>query len=154
MRGLSHGCGCGKTIAAIINLQLRGKHGNKTRMMQTTPVDLYRVGALNKLRDADAVLYASANDTEIQVYGLPWMSDPNAPPNRPSKHVSCYATQVGASALSGKVRRLPAGSTYDDALLTVWPDYPGADHWNWSPAVDMPGSDFLNALRAVDVLFK
>jgi hypothetical protein len=128
------------------------KRAHKMPMMIAATVDLYRVGSLGKLRDADVVVFAGATDPEIRVHGLPWMSTPgqNA---RPSRGVSCYGSHAGASVLNGKVRHMPAGSLYDDALLTLWPDYPGSDHWSWSPAVDMSGSDFLNALRAVDALF-
>lgn len=118
-------------------------------MIVATTVDLYRVGSLVRLRDDDVVVFTSAKDTEIQVRGLPWMS---GMPGRPSRSVSCFASRAGASILNGKVRHLPVGSLYDDTLLTIWPDYPGADHWNWSPVGDMPGSAYLNALRAVDAL--
>jgi hypothetical protein len=118
--------------------------------MLQTPVDLYRVGSLGKVRDADVLVYAGAADLEVGVRGLGHISLSG----KTSRGVSCYDSFAGASALNGKVRHLQVRSNYDDSLLTLWPDHPGASHWNWSPARDMPGSEFLRALRVVDLLFK
>jgi hypothetical protein len=65
--------------------------------------------------------------------------------------------QGGASTLDapmglrGTWYHLPKGTTYDDAVLSLWNDYPG--HWSWEPAQDMQLSAYLDGLRALNAEF-
>jgi hypothetical protein len=120
--------------------------------MATTAIDLFCVGSLHKLRHQDVTIFASPKDLTISVRGLHWSG---AAPRRPARGVSCYDSAASATVVqSERVRCLGGGSYYDDTLLTLWPDHPGSSHWNWSPAKDMPGVEFLNALAFLDLSFK
>jgi hypothetical protein len=115
--------------------------------MALTPVDLYRVGnathaRLDALRNSDVVIYTTDAESEICVR------------TQNTTGVSCYSTAAAASVLSGRTYHLPAGSIYDDSVLLLWPDFPGADHWNWTPIRDIRGSEYIQALRDVDALFR
>jgi hypothetical protein len=58
------------------------------------------------------------------------------------------STQQAPGGLRGTWYALPANTTYDDAILYVWNDYPG--HWSWEPRHDMPLSDYVAALAALN----
>src|SRR5437764_457205 len=117
--------------------------------MATTAAAMYRVGNhkadLLRVRNQDVSIFQDAAQPEICVrpYG------PNSTPG-----ISCCATQLAAqtAALRGRVWELPAGATYDDAILRLW--QPRPDKWYWSPATNIPGSQFIAALRDVNDQFK
>ena len=111
--------------------------------MGVTDRDLYRngnasSGKLDTLRNSDVDIYTDRQQGEICVRGR--------------KGVSCWddPTQVVVTA---RLKRLPRGTVYDDTRLVLYEDFPGAGHWNWRPAGDILGSEFLTALRAVDAFF-
>jgi len=56
--------------------------------------------------------------------------------------------------LGGRFWHLPANSIYDDTRLLLWEVRPGSGKWHWTPTRDMPGSEFIAALRAVNALFR
>lgn len=114
--------------------------------MARTPVALYRNGnasnaRLDALRNADVVIHTMVGDPEIRVRG----------PN--STGVSCWDDESHLVSLGGRAWRLPEHSRYDGARLLLWPDTDDPGHWNWTPARDMPGSEFLEALRNVNRQF-
>jgi hypothetical protein len=49
---------------------------------------------------------------------------------------------------------LPQNSQYDDLFLRFWLPHSGSTHWHLSPARDLPGSDFLAALRLLNGQFQ
>jgi hypothetical protein len=110
----------------------------------TTSLDLFRSGnaggaGLDRVR-------ISGQDPDVDTY-----ADPT------TGAIWVQANGKGASTLdapdptwTGKAWRLPSGSPYPDVLI-VWNDDPG--HWAWSPTIDMPLSDYLNALGAANALF-
>lgn len=115
-----------------------------SRPMATTAVELHRVGSnssarLDSLRNTDVQIYTEATESEICV--------------RATSTVSCWDSSAQLVMLRGRPWRLPINSQYDDTRLLLWEDFPGSGHWNWTPARDMPGSEYLSALRAVNGLF-
>jgi hypothetical protein len=111
--------------------------------MALTQCDLYRNGAgtsgkLDGLRSADVDIYADRQHQEICV--------------RARKGISCWDDPAQV-VVTGKLKRLPRGTYYDDTQLVLYEDFPGAGHWNWRPSRDMPGSEYLRALRAADAYF-
>src|SRR5260370_14441331 len=117
--------------------------------MALTTVDLYRAGSsnnarLDNLRNTDVDVYTEGTQNEIcvRVSG--------------TKGVSTWdsVTRLVNLNLSGRPWHLPANSTYDDSRLLLWETRPGSGKWNWTPTRDMPGSEFITALRAVNALFR
>lgn len=118
---------------------------------------IYRIGInkpdLLRVRSEDVSVYQDPAQTEICV-------EPQSPTKTPG--ISCWtdqktAAQVLASMAArggnpGRIWELPAGSTYDDTKLRLWPPSPGKFYW--SPARNMPGSEFIAALRAVNSQFR
>jgi hypothetical protein len=112
--------------------------------MAITAVDLFCVGSLYELREPDVTIFVDAKDGSIWVYGL---EGAGAVLGRPGEGPIGYDSTASATVVqSEKVRRLRAGSYYDDLSLTLWPDHPGSPHWNWPPTKDMLGAEFINAL--------
>lgn len=115
-------------------------------LMATTAKALYRKGnsgsaMLDRLRNEDVEIFTDPASPEIGVR----VSN--------TAGVSCYDNVAALAGLNGPTWELPANSDYDDARLLLWPDDPDSDHWNWTPARDMPGSEFIAALRDVNVKF-
>jgi hypothetical protein len=107
--------------------------------MATTSLDFFRAGnassaKLDQVRPIDVTIYTSS--------GIEWVKGR-------SGGISTYASVD--PTLSGRWWRLPAGSSYDDAVLYVWSDH--ADHWSWEPDYDMPLASYRAALTAVSVRF-
>jgi hypothetical protein len=107
----------------------------------TTTLDLYRAGIKSGARFEH---FPAANPgilTQNQS-GVDWVLGPN---------------RGGASTLTAPIGYrgiwycLPRGTTFDDAVLRVWNDYPG--HWIWEPARDMPLSAYLDVLRGLNAEF-
>lgn len=114
--------------------------------MALTTVALYRVGTgssaqLDKLRNRDVEIYTDPACREICVRITN------------TTGVSCYDNSTALAGLNGRMWELPANSDYDDTHLLLWRDDPDSDHWNWTPARDMPGSEFLEAIRDVNAKF-
>ena len=114
-------------------------------MVATTPVALYRKGRasarLDNLRNEDVEIYTDLGHPEIGVRGSATVG------------VSCFDNVAALAGLRGRTWELPANSDYDDTRLLLWRDHPDSDHWNWTPTRDMPGSDFIGALRDVNAKF-
>src|SRR4051812_29620542 len=99
----------------------------------TTPLELYRAG--NRSTARFDVLRPGEVMVQIR-QGHDWAL-------ARSGGVSTFDAPI---ALNGIWHRLPAGTPYDDAIFSLWNDYPG--HWAWEPAQDMPLSDYIAALAA------
>jgi len=114
-------------------------------MVATTPVALYRKGRasarLDNLRNEDVEIYTDLGHPEIGVRGSATVG------------VSCFDNVAALAGLRGRTWELPANSDSDDTHLLLWRDHPDSDHWNWTPTRDMPGSDFVTALRDVNAKF-
>jgi hypothetical protein len=114
--------------------------------MASTTVDLYRAGnnniaRLDNLRNTDVDIYTEGTQNEICVRASN------------TKGVSAWDSAARLVNLGGRSWRLPANSTYDDTRLLLWETRPGSGKWSWTPTRDMPGSEFITALRAVNALF-
>lgn len=96
---------------------------------------------MDSLRSDDVDIYTEASQSEICVRAST------------TKGMSCWDSVAHMVALHGKTWRLPVNSPYDETCLLLWEDYPGSRHWNWSPARDMPGSEYIAALRDVNARF-
>jgi hypothetical protein len=107
-----------------------------------TPIALYRAGKNSGPR----LEHFSTTSAEIVIQsraGIDWVLGPR---------------QGGASTVAAPISLnnvvwyvLPAGTTYDDADLFLWTDYP--DHWSWEPAQDMLRTAYLAALTALNPEF-
>lgn len=107
-----------------------------------TPIALYRAGKNSGPR----LEHFSTANPEIVVQsraGIAWVLGPR---------------QGGASTVAAPISLnnvvwyvLPAGTTYDDAELFLWTDYPG--HWSWEPARDMQLAAYSAALAALNPEF-
>jgi hypothetical protein len=114
--------------------------------MAQTPMTLYRKGnasrtKLDHLRNEDVEIFTDSAQTQICVR----LTNTTG--------VSCYDNLAALVGLGGTTWELPNNSDYDDMRLLLWKDEPDSDHWNWTPARDMPGSEFIDALRAVEKKF-
>jgi hypothetical protein len=114
--------------------------------MATTTVPLYRNGnsssaRLDNLRNDDVEIYTDPAHMEICLRASN------------TTGVSCYGNATALAGFRGKTWQLPMNSVYDDTRLLLWQDDPDSDHWSWTPARDMPGSEFIGALRDVNILF-
>jgi hypothetical protein len=121
--------------------------GAKKPIMALTTVDLYRSGnssnaRLDNLRNVDVDVYTHGTQNEICVRAAN------------TKGVSTWDSIARLISLGGRSWHLPANSTYDDTRLFLWETYPASGKWNWTPTRDMPGSEFIAALRAVNALFQ
>lgn len=110
-------------------------------------VDLYRSGnsssaRLDNLRNVDVDVFTHATQNEIYVRASN------------TKGVSTWDSAARLVSLGGRSWHLPVNSTYDDTRLLLWETRPGSGKWNWTPTRDMPGSEFITALRAVNALFQ
>ena len=114
-------------------------------MVANTPVPLYRKGRtsarLDALRNDDVDIYTAPGLPEICVRVSNTVG------------VSCYDNRTALAGFNGYDWELPANSDYDDSRLLLWRDHPDSDHWNWTPARNMPGSEFIAALRDVNNKF-
>ena len=132
------------------------------RVMQLSPLSATRAATLAAMASTAIALYRKGNassalldrlrNDDIDVY-----SDPLCPEicvrQSNTTGMSCYGNTAALAGFSGKTWELPPNSDYDDARLLLWQDEPDSDHWNWTPARDMPGSEFLAALRDVNTKF-
>jgi hypothetical protein len=114
--------------------------------MAATAIPLYRKGTsksarLDNLRNDDVEIFTDAAVSEICVK----LTNTTG--------VSCYGSAVALAGLHGHTWNLPPKSDYDETRLLLWQDDPDSDHWNWTPARDMPGSEFVEALRVVNGKF-
>jgi hypothetical protein len=114
--------------------------------MAATDRTLYRKGngtsaKLDSLRNDDAQIYTDPAQNEICVR----LTN--------TAGVSCYDSIAALAGLTGPTWELPANADYDDTRLLLWQDDPDSDHWNWTPARDMRGSEFIEALRDVNKKF-
>jgi len=114
--------------------------------MAATDRSLYRKGntssaKLDHFRNDDVEIYTDPSQREICVR----LTN--------TAGVSCYGSTAALAGLTGSTWELPPNSDYDDTRLLLWQDDPDSDHWNWTPARDMPGSDFIEALRDVSGKF-
>jgi hypothetical protein len=129
----------------------------KLPVMATTTAPIYRIGNqqfdLLYVRSLDVSVYSDPAQIEICV-------QPQSANTTPG--ISCCSTRQAASTAAaamarrssgvGRVWELPAGSAYDDTTLRLW--QPRPDKWYWSPTRNMPGSEFIAALRAVNAQFQ
>ena len=117
--------------------------------MAQTIETMYRVGVrnaqLDRVRCQDVTICSVAAEKEICV---------RAPSATDTPGLSCWTSlqKAARAARRGQPWELPAGSTYDEKTLLLWKPRP--DKWYWSPARQMPGSEFIAALRAVNDQFK
>ena len=120
-----------------------GERAAKLAAMAATIVALYRKGntgsaKLDTLRNDDVEIYTDPAQPEICVR----LTNTTG--------VSCYGNTTALAGFGGRTWELPANSGYDETRLLLWQDEPDSDHWNWTPARDMPGSEFIDALRSVN----
>jgi hypothetical protein len=115
-------------------------------MAAITTTPLFRNGnaisaRLDNLRNDDVEIYTDLTQAEICLHATN------------TTGVSCYGNAAALAGFRGKTWQLPMSSVYDDTRLLLWQDDPDSDHWSWTPARDMPGSEFIAALRDVNILF-
>jgi hypothetical protein len=119
--------------------------------MAKTIGPLFRIGnknaELDRIRNKDVSVYSTDSEAEICA---------RAPSARNTAGISCWSDRHKAAryATRGRLWELPAQSDYDDTRLRLWEPHPGSGHWQWSPAYDMPGTEFIAALRFVKGKFK
>jgi hypothetical protein len=107
--------------------------------MALTTIELFRVGTKNggprfdRLRPGEVVIQARN--------GVDWVVGRSGG----------ASTQDVQTGLRGTWYSLPQGTTYDDAVLFLWNDYPG--HWSWEPAQDMLLDAYVAALAALNAEF-
>jgi hypothetical protein len=107
--------------------------------MGATPTDLFRTGnsrsaQLDRIRVPKDV-------TTFQNNGIEW--------------VACGSGGASTFDLKrswpGSWWKLPAGTNYDELVLVLRKDH--GRHWLFEPVCDMPLTDYLAALRAVNANF-
>ena len=110
--------------------------------MGATPIDLYRMGNASgpqmdkiRLKEPDPDI-----DHETRVSGIVWV-------RANSGGVSTWETPK--AGLRGKAWRIPAGTAFSDRLR-LWSDLPAEGHWVWEPMQDMPLTEFVSDLAAVN----